>query len=325
MLGVALLLVLAIVAFVGLILPPLAEQVAHLVQNFDGFRDRVLVRLPPHYPILKTIVAQIFALPASPEVAVHLHRPLVWGRVAVSGLATTFFVLVLTLYLLLDGKQVYAWLLAYVPRRSREKMATTVQEMSTVVYAYVRGQIVTSVIFTVFTGVVLSLFHVPAALPLAILAGICDVIPVVGIIIATAPAVLLALAVSPLAAACVLGLYVVYHVFESYFVVPRVYGNQLRLSTLAVLLALLIGGTLQGIMGAVLVLPLVAAYPIVERIWLSKYLRPEVLRDHTALAEAAHSDDSDQAVNAVLLGEKHPAEQQTGRIPAEHPSPKESG
>jgi hypothetical protein len=70
-----------------------------------------------------------------------------------------------------------------------------------------------------------------------------------------------------------------------------------------VLLALLVGGTLQGIVGAVLVLPIVAAYPIIERIWLEDYLAPEVLADHEAL-EA--SPDAEHVVDAVLQGEEAP-------------------
>ena len=97
---------------------------------------------------------------------------------------------------------------------------------------------------------------------------------------------LLALTVSPTTAAIVLAGYVGYHVVESYFLVPRIYGQSLRLSTLAVLLALLVGTTLQGLIGAVLVLPLVAAYPIIERIWLASYLAPEVVKDHSALAKS---------------------------------------
>jgi predicted PurR-regulated permease PerM len=133
------------------------------------------------------------------------------------------------------------------------------------------------------------------------------VIPLVGIIIATVPAALLALTSSPVSALTVTASYVAYHLFETYFIVPRVYGSKLRLSTLAVLLALIVGGTLQGILGAVLVLPLVAAYPIIERIWLKNYLSKEVIADHKALAKAADAK-SDEAVETVLNGEKHPDE-----------------
>jgi len=290
----------------------LAEQLSNLVQDFPALRDRVEQRLPAHYPTLKRIVREIFALPYSPEVAAQLKRPLALGTVALSGVVSTFFTLVVTIYLLLDGKRLYAWLIAYVPRVHRERMARTAEEVSEVVYAYVRGQAISSALFTVFVAALLSALRVPAVVPLAILAGLCDVIPVVGVILATAPAVLLALTVSPASAVVVLACYVGYHVLESYVLVPRIYGQRLRLSTLAVLLALLAGTTLQGLIGAVLVLPLVAAYPIIERIWLAAYLAPDVVKDHNALAKT-EGETHEAAVEAVLQGEKHPWEGPTHR------------
>jgi predicted PurR-regulated permease PerM len=228
-----------------------------------------------------------------------------WGQMALSGVSTTLVVLIVALYFLLDGRRLYAWLLAYVPRRHREKMARTVPEVSEVVFGYVRGQLLTSLLFAMFCASTLGLLNVPAFLPLAVIAGICDVLPVVGIVIATAPAVLMALTVSPTVAAAVACLYVGYHLLEAYVIVPRVYGKSLRISTLGVLLALIIGGSLQGIIGAVIVLPLVAAYPIIERIWLREYLAPEVIQDHSALVRAAETG-RDTAIDAVLNGEEHP-------------------
>ena len=290
----------------------LAEQLAKLVQDFPALRDRVDQRLPAHYPTLKRIVREIFALPSSPEVAAQLKRPLALGTVALSGVVSMFFMLVVTIYLLLDGKRLYAWLIAYIPRVHRDRMATTAEEVSQVVYAYVRGQAIASALFAIFTGIALSVLGVPAVVPLAILAGLCDVIPVVGVILATVPAVLLALTVSPATAGIVLVCYVGYHIFETYYLVPRIYGQRLRLSTLAVLLALLAGHTLQGVLGAVLVLPLVAAYPIIERIWLASYLAPDAVKDHSALAKS-EGETHEAVVDAVLLGEKHPWEGATER------------
>jgi predicted PurR-regulated permease PerM len=285
----------------------LAEQLSKLVQDFPGLRDRVAQRVPAHYPTVRRIVEEIFALPSSPEVAIQLKRPLALGTVALSGVVSTFFTVIVTIYLLLDGKRLYAWLIAYIPRVHRERMAMTAEEVSEVVCAYVRGQAVVSVLFTVFAVLVLSICRVPAVVPLALLAGLCDVIPVVGVILATVPAVLLALTVSPATAALVFCCYVGYHLLETYFIGPRVYGSSLRLSTLAVLLALLAGTTLQGLVGAVLVLPLVAAYPIIERIWLASYLAPEVVKDHNALAKS-EGDLHEAVVDAVLQGERHPWE-----------------
>ena len=70
------------------------------------------------------------------------------------------------------------------------------------------------------------------------------------------------------------------------------------------LAALVVGGALFGILGALIVLPLVAAYPIIERIWLKAYLSDEVLTDHSAL-ETSDSEGSARAVDKVLRGKKH--------------------
>jgi len=295
------------VLLVTLVFTSLAEQLSKLAQDFPALRDRVLSRLPAHYPMVKRAVNEIFALPSSPEVAARLRQPLALGTTALSGAVSVFFTLIVTIYLLLDGKRLYAWLIAYVPRIHRERMAETAEEVSLVVYAYVKGQAITSLLFAVYTAVVLYALRVPAAMPLAVLAGLCDVIPVVGIIIATIPALLLAITVSPATAGMVAALYLLYHIAESYFIVPRVYGHRLRLSTLAVILALLAGSTLQGLIGAVLVLPLVAAYPIIERIWLAGYLGSEVVKDHRALSKA-HETGNEDAVDTVLQGERHPWE-----------------
>ena len=293
--------------FAGVILPPLIGELMKLGEDFPAYRARVESHIPEDRPFFKEIVTEIFELPSSPEIKAWLERPLLWGKIAVGVVGVTFFLYVLTLYLLLDGRRVYAWLLAYVPRRYRSKMGRTIPEVSEVVFAYVGGQLVTSIMATVACWGILTAFGVPAALPLALLAGITDAIPIVGVVISTVPAVLMAITVSPFAAAGVLLLYVLYNVLETYVIVPRIYGRRLQLSMLAVLLALVVGGTLQGILGALLILPLVAAYPIIERIWLHDYLSSEVIKDHTAL-EAAAETGSDEAVEAVLRGHKHEGE-----------------
>ncbi len=291
----------------------LAEQISYLINTFPTFRARLEHRLPTNYPVLKRIVDEIFALPTSPEMARHLERPLALGTSALAGVLSMFLTMIVTLYLLLDGRRLYAWLIAYVPRKHRDRMAVTASEVSVVVQAYVRGQIITSVLFTVYVAMLLTAFKVPAALPLALLAGLCDVIPVVGIILATAPAAVLAFTVSATTGIAVLSLYALYHLVESYYLVPRIYGSSLRLSTLAVILALMVGSALQGLIGAILILPLVAAYPIIERIWLAAYLSPEVIKDHGALAGAANSKN-EGVVETVLQGERHPWEGPTGTM-----------
>ena len=245
----------------------------------------------------------IFRLPSSPEFMASVSQPMLWGRATVSGVASVLLVAVTTLYLLADGRRVLAWLLAYVPRPHRARVAVTVEGMSSLIHAYVRGQLLVSALFGTFAGLVLALLHVPNPLALSILAAICDVIPLAGILLALVPAALLAFTVSTTVAVTVIVLFVLYHWVEAYWIAPRTLGATLRLPTLAVVLGLVVGYALMGILGAILILPLIAAYPIFEKEWLKDYLAPEVLADHRALAKA-EGTRTDLVVDAVLRGDR---------------------
>ena len=299
----ALICVLALGMIGWFLFPPLTDQVSSLVARLPHLKEVAARHLTGHEVVAK-IVQQVFDLPTSPEVSSWMKRPMAWGTAAIEAVASVAYVFVFTFYLLADGKGLYAWLLAFVPRKQRPKLALMLPEVEEVVGAYVSGQLITSFLFTVFVSLVLLWLGVPAVAPLALLAGICDVVPVIGIVISTVPAVLLALTISPIKALIVLGLYLFYHVFETYVLVPKLYGKKLSLSPLAVLLALVIGGTLQGVLGAVLILPFVAAYPVIERHLLHNYLNPEVIKDHTALEGAEQGDKAD-VQDAVLRGERH--------------------
>ncbi len=93
--------------------------------------------------------------------------------------------------------------------------------------------------------------------------------------------------VSPTASLLVVLLYGAYHVAENYFIMPRVYGHKLRLSGLAVLLSMMAGGMAAGLVGAIAMLPLVAAYPALESLWLAPKLEPEAVKDHREQLRAA--------------------------------------
>jgi predicted PurR-regulated permease PerM len=290
-------------AFAVFVVPPLVSQIANLANELPSMHARALERLAPDSHVSRKVVDMIFKLPSSPGFVESISQPMMWGRATVTGVTNVLLVGVTTLYLLADGRRVFAWILAYVPRPKRGRVAITAQGMSSLIHAYVRGQLLVSCLFGTFAGVVLALLHVPNPLALAILAALCDVIPLAGIFLALVPSALLAFTVSPTAAVTVVLSFLFYHWIEAYLIGPRTFGMTLRLPTLAVVLGLVVGYSLMGILGAVLVLPLLAAYPIVEKEWLKDYLAPEVLADHRALAKA-DSVKSDLAVDAVLRGDR---------------------
>ena len=104
----------------------------------------------------------------------------------------------------------------------------------------------------------LVIFKVPNAMSLALFGALVDVIPFVGGFLVIIPAVLSALPLGVAVAGTLFLLQLIYMEFESRILVPRIYGQVLRLPPTAVILALLAGGTLMGIIGALLALPIAA-------------------------------------------------------------------
>ena len=202
------------------------------------------------------------------------------GRIIAAALIGALVAGILTLYLLIEGRTTWAWLLAYVPARNRGRVQETAEAGRQAVLHYVVGNVLTSIFAAVVVYIALRILKVPAALLLSALAGICDFVPVLGFIVSSVPAVLLALTISVPTALIVSAVYVSYHAIENYLVAPRVYGDRLRLSNLAVLLAFAVGAELFGIIGALLALPIAATYPCVEDIWLREYLGRDAVEKH---------------------------------------------
>jgi predicted PurR-regulated permease PerM len=138
------------------------------------------------------------------------------------------------------------------------KLSRILLKLETIVGGYVRGQIITCAMMAIFLFILLSACGVPNAIAIAAFGGIADVLPFVGIFLTMIPAVLAALAIGSVAATVVFVLLLCYEEFESRALMPIIYGRALRLPSSIVLFALLTGGTLYGIGGALLALPVAA-------------------------------------------------------------------
>ena len=130
---------------------------------------------------------------------------------------------------------------------------------------YVSGNIITSLICGVFAGIALLIIGVPYAIPLAMWAGMADLIPSVGAYLGAIPPVLIAFTQSPVTGLVVVGYFVVYQQFENYVLVPRIMKNAVDLSPAAVLVSTLVGASLAGFAGALLALPVAATIKVVLR------------------------------------------------------------
>jgi predicted PurR-regulated permease PerM len=254
-----------VAAVAVLVVPPLLEQGTQLAEAAPGYLERFRLFTQANPEVFTRVQAAAAGSDADPQAVAS--RFLAAGTGLFRGISAFLIVLVMTAYLLADGERIYDWTVRYLPQEQRVRVRQALPEISRVVSGYLLGQLLTSLLFGVFAYVVLSILGVPQPLLLAIVAAVADAIPVVGVVIATVPAVLLALTVSPPVAVIVLALYLVYQQVENYLIVPRVYRGTLELHPFAVLIAVLVGAQLLGVLGVLLALPIAAAVPVIERIW----------------------------------------------------------
>jgi predicted PurR-regulated permease PerM len=240
-----------------LTIPPIIEQVTQMVHEAPALRTRLIAFLSDH-----SVTMPLAHIVQSSEIdqgfARIEHNLMGYSSQAMKFAGYGATTLVLSFYLLADGKRAQGVAYAMVPREYHMRLARILQNMETIVGGYMRGQFITSASIGVFTFLLLVICRSSSALSLALLAALLDVIPFIGGLLVIIPAALAALPLGLPAAGGVLVAFAFYTEFESRILVPRVYGRVLRLSPTVVILALLAGGTLMGVMGALLALPIAA-------------------------------------------------------------------
>src|SRR5262249_60283649 len=97
-------------------------------------------------------------------------------------------VIFLAMYLISGREREQGALFALVPRRYHVRLARIIMNLETIVGGYVRGQVITSILMTIFTFILLSIFGVQGSLALAVFAGLTDILPFIGGLLAGAPA-----------------------------------------------------------------------------------------------------------------------------------------
>jgi predicted PurR-regulated permease PerM len=265
----------AVAAFLVVSWSQLAAQGNQLGARLQQTEQQVLAQLPRS---LVDLLQQAGGTsPAS--IAPYLMR---LGRGALTAIAAFVIAWILVLYLLIERDATYQWVRGFVPARHRARFDRTSAEAGEAARGFVVGNVVTSTCAAIYFFAWLSALGVPGALLLALLAFVFDFLPVLGFYLSVLPAMAMAATVSSTLAVAMLPIYLSYDFIENYLIAPRVYGNRLRLSKLAVLLAFAVGAQLAGIVGALLALPLAAIYPTIERLWLRRTLGDDVVEAHRA-------------------------------------------
>ena len=255
----ALMLVAAVIALVG---PPLVREASEFSQRFPSYvsnldeRSQTFRDLSERYHVNEQLNKLAADLPRQMGTSV-----INFFRRFLGVLASTLLVLVLAIYFMADLPRIRRLVPRVFPRRFQERARLIVDVVVDKVGSYMIGGLLVSSIAAIVAYLILMIFDVPAALPLAMFVFLCAFIPLIGASLGAIVCVIVAAIANGLwpSAALVLLCFLVYQQLENYLIAPRVMQGRMDLPAVGVLLAGLLGGTMLGLVGALMAIPIAAA------------------------------------------------------------------
>jgi predicted PurR-regulated permease PerM len=255
-----------VAAFLAAAIPPLTAQATALAHEIPHYlrdlqnRNSQLGKLNARYHIQQRLTKLVTSRGGSLAGGVLGAGALVLG--AASAILT---VLVLSIYFLAGLPRIKLFAYQLVPHSRRPRVILIADEILAKVGGYVLGNVITSVIAGAGTYLWLLAFGIPYPILLAMFVALLDLIPVIGSTIGGAVVSLVALTVSLPVAIATLVFYIGYRLAEDYLIVPRIMGRTVQVPAIVSLVAVLIGGVLLGIVGALVAIPVAAAIHLLLR------------------------------------------------------------
>lgn len=261
-LGILVLYLLILFGFGGtiaLLVPPLVEETTKLVNNlpaFFGSLNRLFLNQLPAQELLKSLTAETKFLGSN----VFRFTLGFFGNII-----TLFTIFVFTFYLLLRWKNLPHFLATNFSDTYKERISRILDRIESGLGSWLRGEVILCLTIGLLSFLGLTLLKIPYALPLALFAGIMEIIPLIGPLVSAVPAILVALTISPLLALACGALYLVIQQLENNLIVPKVMQKATGVDPLVTIIVLMIGVKLMGVLGAFLSVPLVVLLKILLR------------------------------------------------------------
>ena len=267
--------IIGVITAIGfLVFPPLIQQAQELWRVAPGMLDRGFERAQ-EWLIAKGLLNEHLTWRQAVERAdVGSGGEFAFGTVftaitgVLGGLFGLFTILVLTFYLLVEANRLREVLLYMFPRRSRARVDAATRDITVKVSAWLGGQLLLGLTIGVTSAIGLWLLNIPFFYVLALISGLGEMIPVVGPILSAIPAIAVAATVSWNKVLFVIIFFVLQQQFENHVLVPKIMERQVGVSAVTVIVALLIGGSLMGIAGAILAIPSAAIIQVLLNEWL---------------------------------------------------------
>lgn len=178
-------------------------------------------------------------------------------------------ILVMTFYFLVDFPEIRKRFVSLFARRDQDNIKKAAAEAEEKIGGWLRGQVVLMFSVGLASFVGLSLIGVDYALSLALIAGFLEIVPMVGPLVSVIPALIVAASISPLTTLLVAVLYLFIQQLENNILVPKVMEKAVGFSPLLTLIAILVGGKLMGVLGALLAIPVTLLFFIITKTLLA--------------------------------------------------------
>jgi predicted PurR-regulated permease PerM len=241
------------------IIPPLIDQTTSFANNLPQYLTSLGISQYLNDQITNQLFSQLGSLPTQ---LVKL------GSALVSNILSIFVVLIFVFYLLLAREKLDDQLGFLFDEERKKAIGRAIDRLEMKLGGWARGQLILMLIIGVVTYVGLLVLGIPFALPLAILAGLLEIIPIIGPIISATPAVIIALTISPIMALATAAMIFLIHQLENYILLPKVMEKSAGVNPIIVLLALAIGFRVAGIVGATLSVPVVLTIQVLFQEYL---------------------------------------------------------
>ena len=261
------------ILLIALIVPPLITEANNFADNVPQYADDVtefvqdnerLRNLNEDYDVTGKLEEEAGKLPERLGGAAGTLRDIGFG--IVSSLFALLTILVMTAFLLGSGKRWTDQIISSRPEAERHRLRRSLEHMSSAVSGYVAGAMTIAVIAGIATYIVLTILGVPFSGPLAVVAGLMSLIPMVG---ATIAAVLIGIVTLfedfPTATIIWTIWAIVYQQLENNLIQPQIQKRTVNVHPFVTIGAVLFGGTLLGVLGAIVAIPVAASIQILIR------------------------------------------------------------
>ena len=259
-------LIIILIVISSLVFPPVIDNLQGLflaAPRFFADIEQSIEQLRDQYPWIPDIqVNQSLIVQVTSQIRAYLPTAFSIFFGVLNTIFDAFFMLVLALYITLEAPHIRDFVLRLVPRNQRQHVVEVTNEIAWRTGRWAGGQLVLATSVALAWVIGLLILDIPFPFALAFVAFVGELIPLVGPIVTGIIAAAVALTTSPLQFGLTIVLAILIQQLENNLLVPRIVGTAVGISPLTVILALLIGGSLMGFIGAILAVPVAAAVQV---------------------------------------------------------------